>query len=168
MKADSFADALRMGAEVYHALKTIIKKRYGQDAVNVGDEGGFAPPILNANEPLPILMEAIETAGHKGKFAICMDCAASEAFDEDQAVQPDLQNPEPTFVSARNQLEQTYVKWATDYPILHRGIPSIRTTSRPGPASPPCKESLRFRRRLDRHQRRAAMALEKKSCNALL
>lgn len=118
VKAESFADALRMGAEVYHALKTIIKKKYGQDAVNVGDEGGFAPPVQDINEPLPILMEAIEAAGHKGKFAICMDSAASEAFDE-QSKQYNLtfKNPEPTLVSSK-QLEQTYVKWASDYPIV--------------------------------------------------
>ena len=43
--ATSFHEALRIGAEVYHNLKAVIKKRYGQDAVNVGDEGGFAPNI---------------------------------------------------------------------------------------------------------------------------
>lgn len=118
VKAESFADALRMGAEVYHALKTIIKKKYGQDAVNVGDEGGFAPPVQDINEPLPVLMEAIEAAGHKGKFAICMDCAASEAFDEaSKQYNLTFKNPEPTLVSAK-QLEQTYVKWATDFPIV--------------------------------------------------
>jgi enolase len=118
VKAETFADALRMGSEVYHALKTIIKKKYGQDAVNVGDEGGFAPPVQDINEPLPILMEAIEAAGHKGKFAICMDCAASEAYDEaSKQYNLTFKNPEPTLVSAK-QLEQTYVKWATDFPIV--------------------------------------------------
>jgi enolase len=118
VKAESFSDALRMGAEVYHALKSIIKKKYGQDAVNVGDEGGFAPPIQDINEPLPVLMEAIEAAGHKGKIAICMDCAASEAWDE-TAKQYNLtfKNPEATLVSGK-QLEHTYVKWATDFPIV--------------------------------------------------
>ena len=116
--ATSFAEALRMGAEVYHALKTIIKKKYGQDAVNVGDEGGFAPPILDINEPLPLLIEAIETAGHKGLFSICMDCAASEAYDEkEKKYNLTFKNPEPTFVTAK-QLELTYVKWATDFPIV--------------------------------------------------
>lgn len=118
IKAESFSDALRMGAEVYHALKGLLKKKYGQDSVNVGDEGGFAPPVQDINEPLPVLMEAIEVAGHKGKFAICMDCAASEAFDE-KSKQYNLtfKNPEATLVTAK-QLEQTYVKWATDYPIV--------------------------------------------------
>lgn len=48
--ANSFKDAMRIGAEVYHNLKSVIKKKYGQDATNVGDEGGFAPNILENKE----------------------------------------------------------------------------------------------------------------------
>ena len=108
VKANTFAEALQMGSEVYHALKSIIKKKYGQDAVNVGDEGGFAPPILDVNEPLPILMEAIEAAGHKGRFAICMDCAASEAFhEESKSYNLTFKNPEATLVTSK-QLEHTF------------------------------------------------------------
>lgn len=50
--ASSFKDAMRIGAEVYHNLKSVIKKKYGQDATNVGDEGGFAPNILDNQEGL--------------------------------------------------------------------------------------------------------------------
>jgi len=118
VKASTFSEAMRMGCEVYHSLKSILKKKYGQDAVNVGDEGGFAPPIQDINEPLPLLMEAIEAAGHKGMFSICMDCAASEMWNEEQK-KYDLtfKNQDPTFIDAK-ALEQTYVKWATDYPIV--------------------------------------------------
>lgn len=48
--ANTFKDAMRIGAEVYHNLKNVIKKKYGQDATNVGDEGGFAPNILENKE----------------------------------------------------------------------------------------------------------------------
>lgn len=48
--ASSFKEAMRIGAEVYHNLKNVIKKKYGQDATNVGDEGGFAPNILENKE----------------------------------------------------------------------------------------------------------------------
>ncbi|KPA77322.1 Enolase [Leptomonas pyrrhocoris] len=117
-KAVSFHEALRMGSEVYHALKSIIKKKYGQDAVNVGDEGGFAPPIKHIDEPLPILMEAIEKAGHKGKFAICMDCAASEAYDASKKMYNlTFKNPEPTYVSAE-KLQETYTRWVAEYPLV--------------------------------------------------
>jgi enolase len=118
IKAENFSEAIRMGCEVYHTLKSLLKKKYGQDAVNVGDEGGFAPPIVDINEPLPLLMEAIEVAGHKGKFAICMDCAASEMYVEDKKqYNLTFKNPEATLVDAK-QLEATYVKWAQDYPIV--------------------------------------------------
>lgn len=48
--ASTFKEAMRIGAEVYHNLKSVIKKKYGQDATNVGDEGGFAPNILENQE----------------------------------------------------------------------------------------------------------------------
>lgn len=54
--AESFRDALRIGAELYHTLKAVIKDKYGQDAINVGDEGGFAPNILENSEGIQFLM----------------------------------------------------------------------------------------------------------------
>merc|ERR1719163_608322 len=76
--ASSFTEAMKMGSEVYHNLKSVIKKKYGQDACNVGDEGGFAPNILENKEGLDLLVEAIEKAGYTGKVKIGMDVAASE------------------------------------------------------------------------------------------
>merc|ERR1719224_62080 len=61
--ASSFREAMQIGAEVYHSLKSVVKKKYGQDATNVGDEGGFAVPVLDNNEALDVLMEAIKLAG---------------------------------------------------------------------------------------------------------
>lgn len=52
--ASTFREAMRIGAEVYHNLKNVIKKKYGQDATNVGDEGGFAPNILENKEGTPV------------------------------------------------------------------------------------------------------------------
>lgn len=56
----SFKEAMRAGSEVYHHLKGIIKKKYGQDAVNVGDEGGFAPNVKSAEEALTLINDAID------------------------------------------------------------------------------------------------------------
>lgn len=56
----SFKEAIRAGSEVYHNLKSIIKKKYGQDAVNVGDEGGFAPNVPTAELALSLINDAIE------------------------------------------------------------------------------------------------------------
>ena len=80
--AKTFAEAMKMGTEVYHTLKGIIKKKYGQDACNVGDEGGFAPNIVSAEEGLVMVNEAINQAGYQGKVKIGMDVAASEFLTE--------------------------------------------------------------------------------------
>uniref|UniRef100_A0A2N9FK70 phosphopyruvate hydratase n=1 Tax=Fagus sylvatica TaxID=28930 RepID=A0A2N9FK70_FAGSY len=62
--ASSFKEAMKMGVEVYHHLKSVIKKKYGQDATNVGDEGGFAPNIQENKEGLELLKTAIAKAGY--------------------------------------------------------------------------------------------------------
>ena len=79
--APSFSEAVRYGAEVYHTLKGIIKEKYGPDAINVGDEGGFAPNLKNNVEGLELLKSAIAKAGYNGKVRIGMDVAASEFFE---------------------------------------------------------------------------------------
>jgi enolase len=82
--AQTFAEAMRMGAEVYQHLKKLVKKEYGQGAVNVGDEGGFAPDgIINPKECVDILVKAIDAAGYLGKIVLGMDCAASEFHEMD-------------------------------------------------------------------------------------
>jgi len=81
--ASSFREALQIGSEVYHTLKKVIKEKYGQDATNVGDEGGFAPSVTENDEALEVLMMAIEKSGHKDKVKIGTDVAASEFYDAD-------------------------------------------------------------------------------------
>jgi enolase len=79
--APSFKEGLVFGVEVYHKLKSIIKRKYGVTAINVGDEGGFAPPLDKVEEPLRLIMAAIDEAGHTGKFQIALDPAASEFYE---------------------------------------------------------------------------------------
>jgi enolase len=78
----TFTEAMKVGSEVYHNLKKVIQSRSGIDATNVGDEGGFAPPIDGADEVLEVLMEAIEKAGYKGQVDIALDVASSEFYKE--------------------------------------------------------------------------------------
>merc|ERR1711881_744917 len=81
--ANSFSEAMKMGSEVYQNLKKVLRAKKGQDSINVGDEGGFAPSgISKASEVIEILAEAIKNAGHEGKFKLAMDCAASEFYDK--------------------------------------------------------------------------------------
>merc|ERR1719436_1990757 len=81
--ASSFREAMQIGSETYHHLKKVIKKKYGQDATNVGDEGGFAPNIQSNKEALELVMSAIKAAGYEGKINIAMDTAASEFWNAD-------------------------------------------------------------------------------------
>lgn len=78
--ASNFTDAMKMGSETYHTLKKVIQDRFGLDATAVGDEGGFAPNILDNKEGLNLIKEAIDKAGYTGRIDIGMDCAASEFF----------------------------------------------------------------------------------------
>ena len=87
--AKSFTECMRMGAEVYHNLKKVLKEKGLSTAV--GDEGGFAPNVKDEDEALAIIMEAIEKAGYKPGVDICLalDCAATEMYDEAKKIGKD-------------------------------------------------------------------------------
>ncbi len=76
--APSFAEGLRIGAEVYHALKSVLGER--GLATGVGDEGGFAPDLESSEAAIEAILEAAERAGHSGSIAIALDPATSEVF----------------------------------------------------------------------------------------
>ncbi|MDR2200866.1 MAG: phosphopyruvate hydratase, partial [Puniceicoccales bacterium] len=82
--AESFREALRMGAETFHALKAVLKGRHLSTAV--GDEGGFAPNLASNEDALEVIVEAIEKAGYKpgDDIAIALDVAASEFFNREE------------------------------------------------------------------------------------
>jgi enolase len=114
-------DAMVIGAEVYHNLKSCIKSKYGQDACNVGDEGGFAPNVQDNDEALDILMEAIKKAGHEDKVKIGTDVAASEFFvAETKLYDLDFKNPEsaPEMKKTAGQLIDYYKLWLEKYPLV--------------------------------------------------
>lgn len=81
--ASSFREALQLGCEVYHNLKKVIEHKYGMNAINVGDEGGFAPDVSDIEEVVSLLTTAIEKAGHTGKVFIGLDVAASEFYNRE-------------------------------------------------------------------------------------
>jgi enolase len=78
--ADSFSEALRIGAEVYHALKKLLTER-GLSTL-VGDEGGFAPNLESSEDAIDLILEAAERAGHREGVAIALDPATSEVFSD--------------------------------------------------------------------------------------
>merc|ERR1712232_399911 len=117
--ANSFKEALIMGCEVYHTLKGVIKKKYGQDACNVGDEGGFAPSVQDNNEALDVLMEALKKSGHEAKVKIGTDVAASE-FYKDGKYDLDFKNPDskPSDWKTPAGLSAYYMDWFKKYPFV--------------------------------------------------
>merc|ERR1712045_441712 len=119
--ATSFKEAMIMGAEVYHTLKTCIKKKYGQDACNVGDEGGFAPSVQDNDEALDVLVDAIQKSGHEGKVKIGTDVAASEFWKADiQKYDLDFKNPnsDDSMKKTAAEMVDYYKRWLDKYPFV--------------------------------------------------
>eukprot|EP00612_Vaucheria_litorea_P003296 CAMPEP_0171460966 /NCGR_PEP_ID=MMETSP0945-20130129/5618_1 /TAXON_ID=109269 /ORGANISM="Vaucheria litorea, Strain CCMP2940" /LENGTH=437 /DNA_ID=CAMNT_0011987249 /DNA_START=38 /DNA_END=1348 /DNA_ORIENTATION=+ len=117
--AETFKEAMQIGSECYHHLNKVIKAKYGQDACNVGDEGGFAPNIQNNQEGVELLIEAIAKAGHTGKVVISMDVAASE-FYKDGQYDLDFKNEESggASVMSGEALGDLFYKLTQDFPIV--------------------------------------------------
>jgi len=117
--ASCFSEAMKMGSETYHHLKKVIKAKYGQDACNVGDEGGYAPGIQENEEALVLIMEAIKKAGYEGKIVIGMDSAASEFF-KDGKYDLDFKNAEskPEDHIDSQGLTDIYKGFISKYPIV--------------------------------------------------
>lgn len=80
--AGNFHEAIRMGAEVYQTLKAQLQKAYGKSAINVGDEGGFAPPLKTPEEALDVLSKAIEDADYLREVKIGLDVASSTFYKD--------------------------------------------------------------------------------------
>ena len=118
--ASSFQEAMKMGSEVYHNLKSVIKKKYGQDACNVGDEGGFAPNIQDNKEGLDLVVEAIEKAGYTGKVKIGMDVAASEFLTKDNHYDLDFktENNDGSMKKTGAEMVALYQEFIKEYPMI--------------------------------------------------
>lgn len=180
--AESFSEAMRMGAETYQHLKSICKREFGQGAVNVGDEGGFAPDaITDPKKCVDILAEAIEAAGYTGKIILGMDVAASEfhSMDGDNHMYNDKKwvpgDDGSSKVSSMDMVKQ-YQELA-EY-CKEKGLPlqSVEDgfdqddweawaayTEQSGEEVQIVGDDL-----LVTNPKRIAMAIEKKSCNSLL
>jgi len=109
--AKTFSEALRMGAETYHTLGAILVKKYGNSAVNVGYEGGYAPPLKNTTDALDALTDAIEVAGYNKKITIGLDSAATE-FYKDGKYKVDGKK------LSNEELIDFYAQLVDTYPIL--------------------------------------------------
>jgi enolase len=172
--ASCFKEAMKMGVEVYHHLKAVIKKKYGQDATNVGDEGGFAPNIQENEEGLELLKTAIAKAGYTGKVVIGMDVAASEFYDDKDKTY-DLNFKEEKNDGSQkisgDSLKNVYKSFVADYPVVSIEDPFdqddwehyAKFTREIGEKVQIVGDDL-----LVTNPKRVAKAIKEKSCNALL
>jgi enolase len=112
--AESFKEALRMGAEIFHALKKVLKDKGYNTAV--GDEGGFAPDLKSNEEALEVIMDAIKEAGYKPgeDILLALDVAASELYKDGQYI---LENEKQKEKSAADMVE-FYADLVERYPII--------------------------------------------------
>ncbi len=114
--AASFSEALRMGTEVFHHLKAVLKKK--GLSTNVGDEGGFAPNIGSNEEAIEIVIQAIESAGYKpgDDIYIAMDAAATEFYDEKTGLYTFKKSSGKQLSSA--EMVGYWAEWVKKYPII--------------------------------------------------
>jgi enolase len=111
--APSFSEALRWGAETYHALKSVLKKKgYG---VGIGDEGGFAPSLKTNEEAIELILEAIQKAGYEPgqDIWIAMDPAASEIYEDGK-----YNLKKEGRILSSEEMVDFYAKWVAKYPII--------------------------------------------------
>jgi enolase len=117
--AKNFADAIRMTAEVFHTLKAVLKKA-GHNT-SVGDEGGFAPNLDN-EEAIKFILEAVAKAGYKpgrdADFALALDCASSELFEEGGKKGYKFWKSNPGKLFSAEEMIDLYESWVAKYPIV--------------------------------------------------
>jgi len=115
--APTFAEGVRWGAEIYHALKSVLKEK-GYVTL-VGDEGGYAPGLKANNEAIEVILAAIEKAGFKAgrglDVALALDPAASELYEEDTKTY-NLRKEGKKLTG--EQMVEFWTKWVNDYPIV--------------------------------------------------
>ncbi len=109
--AKSFAEALQIGSEVYHDLKKVIEERHGKAATNVGDEGGFAPPMHCFEEPFDEIMDAVQELGYYKKIKLGIDAAATTFFKDNRYY---LENS----AHSGKELAEKYLEAAQAYPLI--------------------------------------------------
>ncbi len=115
LKVESFSEALRMGTEIFHTLKQVLKSK--GHSTNVGDEGGFAPNLSSNVEAIEVVLQAIEKAGYKPgeEIFIAMDAAASEFYDEDKKIYK-LSSTNESLSSS--DMVGYWKEWVDKYPII--------------------------------------------------
>ncbi|MBN2420672.1 phosphopyruvate hydratase [Candidatus Woesearchaeota archaeon] len=158
----SFRENLRVGSEIYHELKEIIRKKYGKIATNVGDEGGFAPPLSKIEEPFDLILDAADKLGHKIKLA--MDVAASQMRNGNDYILEGKKHSAFDLVDIYKGIVKTYPVISIEDPFSEEDWNSFFVLNKEiGRKVQIVGDDL-----LVTNKTRIAKAIELKSCNALL
>lgn len=161
-KAKSFREAVQTGAETYHELKELLKKRFGPSATNVGDEGGFAPPITCIEEPFDFILDAAANRGFGSKARVGIDAAATSFFVHGKySVEGKLLTAEQ--LSGKYQyLQKNYPLVSLEDPFYEEGWDDFsRLTAK-------SKAQIVGDDLLVTNVERIKMAIKRKACSALL
>lgn len=161
-KADTFAERLRMGAEVFHVLKKILQENH--HTTSVGDEGGFAPNLTTHEQAFGLLMEAINKAGYEGRVDLAVDAAATEFYKDGKYI---IEEQEVT----GDQLIEYYGRLIEKFPIVSLEDPFseddwdtwVKFTEKYGDKVQIVGDDL-----LVTNVQRLKKAIETKACNAIL
>jgi len=108
---DIFSQNLKIGTEIYHQLKDVLSKEYGEPGIILGDEGGFAPPLNSAQEAIELILETAQILGYQDKIKIVLDVAASQFCQQGKYKMN-------TNIFATPQLTEYYSQLTSKYPIL--------------------------------------------------
>jgi enolase len=164
--AKSFSEALKICAEVYHHMKKIIAKKYGKSSTNVGDEGGYAPPMTEISEPLEVIMSALEELSYKDVVKIALDTASSTFYDEETNTYNTMGKK-----MSPGQLVDLFADVSSKYPIISLEDPMaeddfegfVEITKRLGKKIQIVGDDL-----FVTNKNRLSMGIKKGACNSLL
>ncbi|KAF5683079.1 enolase [Fusarium denticulatum] len=165
--ASSMAEAIRMGAETYHHLKSAIEMKFGSSASGLGDEGGFAPPISEPHEALDLLTTAVENAGYTGRIKFAID-PASTSFFKDGAYDLGFKTNQARLTTSA-ELSKIYSDLIDKYPIVLLEDPFAEEDWAAWSAfNKHCSIELVGDDLLTTNVKRVTMAKERDACNSML
>ena len=160
----TFMESIRMASETYVTLKKLIKEKYGKNAINVGDEGGFAPPIDKTRDVLDLLMAAISENGYEGDIKIAIDAAASEFYKDGKYNYQGKPLNFEEMIDEYKDIAETYPIVSLEDPMSEDDWPGWSALNKEiGEKVQIVGDDL-----LVTNPKRIEKALEKNACNALL
>ncbi len=161
--AKNFAEAIQIGSEIYHMLKKNLENHFGKQAINVGDEGGFAPPLTCMEEPFDYITDAINKLGYWKKVKLAIDCAAT-TFWKDGVYYVEGQEYRPDALADKyEELVNAYPLASIEDPFYEEDFEGFARLTKRLSSTQVVGDDL-----LATNPKRVQKAIAQKSCNCLL